>query len=143
MSRDATTGGGAPLHPGVLSRMGAAFSADFSSVRVHTGSAADEVASKLKARALTAGPDIVFRGGAYSPGTQSGDRLLAHELAHVVQQRDGVVRAPVDGGPSDPLERAADAAAGHALKAVPSTPAPAGAGAGPGPRCGRQCRYRR
>jgi hypothetical protein len=126
----AISGGGAPLHPGVLSRMGAAFSADFSSVRVHTGSAADEVASKLKARALTAGPDIVFRGGAYSPGTQSGDRLLAHELAHVIQQRDGVVSAPVDGGPSDPLERAADAAAGHALRAVRSTPAPAGAGVG-------------
>jgi len=128
--RRAVTGGGAPLHPGVLSRMGAAFSADFSSVRVHTGSAADEVASKLKAHALTAGSDIVFRGGAYNPGTQSGNRLLAHELAHVVQQRDGVVRAPVDSGPSDPLERAADAAAGHALNPVPSAPAPAAAGAG-------------
>ena len=126
----AITGGGVPLHPGVLPRMGAAFSADFSSVRVHTGPAADEVASKLKAHALTAGPDIVFRDGAYRPGTQSGDRLLAHELAHVVQQRDGLVRAPVDGGPSDPLERAADAAAGHALRAVPSTPAPAEAGVG-------------
>ena len=128
--QDAITGGGAPLHPGVLSRMGAAFSADFSSVRVHTGSAADEVASNLHANALTAGPDIVFRGGAYRPGTQSGDRLLAHELAHVVQQRDGLVRAPVDGGRSDPLERAADAAADDALKAAPSTPAPAGAGVG-------------
>jgi hypothetical protein len=109
----ATTGGGAPLPPGALSRMGTAFSTDFSLVRVHTGSAADDVASKLDAHALTAGTDILFRSGAYRPGTQSGDRLLAHELAHVVQQREGIARAAIDAGPSDPLERAADAAANN------------------------------
>ena len=114
----ATTGGGTPLYPGAVSRMGAAFSADFSSVRVHTGSAADDVASKLNAHALTAGADILFRSGAYKPGTQSGDRLIAHELAHVVQQRDGVARAPIDAGPSDPLERAAEAAADNVMKSA-------------------------
>jgi len=122
--------GGAPLHPEVRSRMEPALSADLSGVRVHVGSAADQAASKLKAHALTAGPDIVFRSGSYSPGTRTGDRLLAHELAHVVQQRDGVVRAPIDGGPSDPLEQAADAAADEALRAARSSPEPATAGPG-------------
>jgi hypothetical protein len=112
----ATAGGGASLPHGALSRMGAAFSADFSAVRVHTGSAADDAASKLNAHALTAGTDILFHSGAYKPGTHYGDRLLAHELAHVVQQRDGVARAPIDAGPSDPLERAADASADNVMK---------------------------
>jgi Domain of unknown function (DUF4157) len=133
MRRDiqhATTGSGTSLPHGALSRMGAAFSADFSTVRVHTASAADEVASKLNAHALTAGPDIVFRAGAYNPGTRSGDRLLAHELAHVVQQRDGAARAPIDSGPSDPLERAADGTADNVVRALWSTYAPAEASVG-------------
>jgi hypothetical protein len=117
----ATAGGGSPLHDGPLSSMEAAFSVDFSSVRVHTGPAADDVAGKVNAHALTAGTQILFRSGAYNPGTESGDRLIAHELAHVVQQRDGVARAAIDGGPSDPLERAADAAADKAVTAVRST----------------------
>jgi hypothetical protein len=116
--------------------MEAAFSADFSSVRVHTDSAADDAASTLNAHALTAGTDILFRSGAYNPGTQSGDRLLAHELAHVVQQRDGVAHAAIDGGPSDPLERAADAAADSVARTVWSSRAVASApqGSGPGVR---------
>ena len=121
MQRDiqhVTAGGGAALPHRALSRMGAALSADFSAVRVHTGSAADNVASKLNAHALTAGTDILFRSGAYKPGTQYGDRLLAHELAHVVQQRDAVTQAPIDAGPSDPLERAADAAADNVMKGL-------------------------
>jgi hypothetical protein len=64
-----------------------AFSADFSAVRMHTGPASDRVASGLGARALTAGQDILFGPGAFRPHTSAGDRLLAHELTHVVQQR--------------------------------------------------------
>ena len=107
----ATFDGGAALPGPTQAQMGGAFSADFSAVRVHTGPAADKVASTLQAHALTTGSDIMFRAGAYRPGTPSGDRLLAHELAHVVQQSRGLSRASLDGGPADPLERAADRAA--------------------------------
>jgi uncharacterized protein DUF4157 len=89
----ATAGGGAALPAGTRAVMERAFSADFSAVRVHTGPASDRVASGLGARALTAGQDIVFGPGAFRPRTPGGDRLLAHELAHVVQQARGVPRA--------------------------------------------------
>jgi hypothetical protein len=59
---------------------------DFSDVRVHTDSGAAESTRAVNALAYTVGRDIVFGGGQYRPGTASGDRLLAHELAHVVQQ---------------------------------------------------------
>ena len=92
-----------------------AFSADFSAVRVHTGPESDRAASGLGASALTAGQDIVFRAGAFAPHTPGGDRLLAHELAHVVQQAGGLPRAAIDGGTADPLEKAAETAADQAV----------------------------
>lgn len=104
-------GGGTALPDTTRGQMEEAFSADFSAVQVHTGPAAHELASTLQAHALTTGSDIVFQAGGYRPGTPSGDRLLAHELAHVVQQGHGLPRASLDGGPTDPLEQAADRAA--------------------------------
>jgi len=98
--------------------MARAFSFDFSRVRIHTGPAADEVASASHAHALTAGTDVLFRSGAYRPATPAGQRLIAHELAHVVQQAHGLARAALDGGTSDPLEQAADRAADEALEQV-------------------------
>jgi hypothetical protein len=69
-------------------------------VRIHTGPAAEEAAAALRARAFTHGSDIVFGRGEYEPGSDSGQRLLAHELAHVVQQADRgikeVQRKPLD-----------------------------------------------
>jgi predicted deacylase len=59
---------------------------DFSRVRVHTDGAAAESAQSLHARAFTVGERIVFGSGQYAPGTSEGQRLLAHELTHVVQQ---------------------------------------------------------
>jgi hypothetical protein len=59
---------------------------DLGQVRVHTGTRADAAAQALGAVAFTRGRDIVFRQGAYSPETREGRHLLAHELAHVVQQ---------------------------------------------------------
>jgi len=98
------------------------FSADFSGVRVHTGPLAHRLATGLHARALTAGSNVYFGAGAFRPGTAGGDRLLAHELAHVVQQRYGLPRAAIDAGPHDPLERSADKAAERALRtAAPDT----------------------
>ncbi len=73
------------------------FGYDFSRVRVHTDVAAASSASDLHARAYTAGRDIAFAKGEYAPGTTEGGRLLAHELAHVVQQSSAgavVQRAP-------------------------------------------------
>jgi hypothetical protein len=63
------------------------FGCDFSSVRVHADSRAAESAGSLGASAYTAGSKIAFARGRYAPATPSGRRLLAHELAHVVQQR--------------------------------------------------------
>jgi hypothetical protein len=140
----ATTGGGAALPAATQAAMGRAFSADFSSVRVHTGPASDRVASGLGASALTAGQDIVFRAGAFRPHTPGGDRLLAHELAHVVQQAGGLPRAAIDGGTADPLEKAAETAADQAVtsgRVAGLGPAPSARegdlrAAGPGRRAG-------
>jgi hypothetical protein len=90
---------------------------DFSRVRVHADEQASEAARVMGAAAYTVGSQIVFAEGRYQPRTAAGRRLLAHELAHVAQQRNASVpgtRLEV-GKPSDAAERAADAAAQHAL----------------------------
>ncbi len=94
-----------------------AFSFDFAAVRVHTGAAAHNAASALGARALTTGTDVLFRADEYQPGTQGGDRLLAHELAHVVQQAHGLPQGILDTGATDHLEKAAGLSADHASPA--------------------------
>lgn len=65
------------------------FGHDFSRVRVHSGAAAEQSAEELDANAYAAGDHIVFGAGRFNPTTESGRRLLAHELTHVVQQRGG------------------------------------------------------
>jgi len=65
------------------------FSYDFSNVKVHTDNAAAKSAQSINALAYTSGANIVFNQGRYSPQTDSGKRLLAHELTHVVQQNGG------------------------------------------------------
>ena len=62
---------------------------DFSPVRLHQTSEAAQSARALNARAYTRGNDVVFGAGQYSPQTEEGRKLLAHELTHVVQQRGG------------------------------------------------------
>ena len=109
----------------VRARMEAAFSADFSGVRIHTAAAAKTITNQVGARALTTGSHVLFAPGKYGPGTPSGDHLLAHELAHVVQQRAGAVTNPIDRGPHDPLERTANAAADRALSVGAATWSPA------------------
>ncbi|PSQ17467.1 hypothetical protein BRD00_07080 [Halobacteriales archaeon QS_8_69_26] len=80
--------GGQPLSDETRSFFEPRFGADFSDVTVHTGSEADEAARAVDAEAFTVGTDVVFREGAYNPGTQGGKELLAHELTHVTQQND-------------------------------------------------------
>jgi hypothetical protein len=65
------------------------FGHDFSAVRVHTDSTAAESAKSVNALAYTIGNDIAFGEGEYRPGTLIGDSLIAHELAHVLQQNSG------------------------------------------------------
>ena len=89
----ARLGDGAGLG-GAQAPMEAAFGTSFASVRVHTGPAAAVAADELGARAFTIGDQIAFASGEYRPGTLVGDALLAHELAHTVQQRDAAGDGP-------------------------------------------------
>jgi len=116
--RRATAAGGTPLLAASGERMDSVSSFDFAAVRVHSGAPANDAAAALGARALTAGTDIVFRAGEYQPGTRDGDRLLAHELAHVVQQAHGGPQGVLDTGANDQLEKDAGLAADHASPAA-------------------------
>ena len=84
---------GAPLPTGLSSRLGGALGADVSSVRVHIGGDSATAADGLAANAFAVGQDVHFAAGQYNPGTPAGDRLIAHEVAHTVQQR-GQAAAP-------------------------------------------------
>ncbi len=114
----AQLGSGRPLPSADRARFSRAFASDFSSVRLHDTPADHAVARGFGAAALTVGRDVVFGRDAYSPGTPLGDALLAHELAHVVQQ-DGAIA-----GPADSLLAEADAerAALDALTGAPARP---------------------
>lgn len=81
--------GGSPLPASVRSPMESAFDYDFGQVRVHTDARAAASARAVKAVAYTVGRDIVFGEGRYAPETTGGRELLAHELAHVIQQAGG------------------------------------------------------
>ncbi|NYT43211.1 DUF4157 domain-containing protein [Sphingomonas sp. R-74633] len=85
--------GGRPLPGALLTKMEAAFGADFSAVRVHVG----PQASRIGAIAFTTGNDLYFAPGRYQPDSAQGQQLIGHELAHVIQQRQGRVRAPGSG----------------------------------------------
>jgi hypothetical protein len=91
-------GGGSPLPDEVRAAMEPPFGADFSGVRVHTGGEADDLNRQLSAQAFTHGHDIYMAAGKYAPGTVAGNRLLAHELTHVIQQGSAVKRAGGSGG---------------------------------------------
>jgi lysozyme family protein len=81
---------GQPLETTTRGFMESRFGQDFSRVRVHTGPGAEDAANSVQARAFTLGQDIVFGPGQYAPHETRGQRLLAHELTHVIQQRPGV-----------------------------------------------------
>lgn len=83
---DNRRGYGQPITEKTRGKMETALSQDFSNVKVHTDNKADQLSREFGARAFTTGQDIFFRSGAYDPGSNSGDKLLAHELTHVVQQ---------------------------------------------------------
>jgi Domain of unknown function (DUF4157) len=105
------SGGGSPLDAGTRETMQGGIGHDFSGVRVHTGREAAQAAESVHARAFTVGSDIYFASGAYQPSSGTGQRLLAHELTHVVQQSGGsrpslVQRAPQDPQKAKPKQKA-------------------------------------
>jgi hypothetical protein len=129
------SGGGAPLDRDTRGFMESRLGADFSDVRVHTDGKATQSARSVQAHAYTVGNDVVFQSDKYAPESASGQRMLAHELTHVVQQRSGpVAGTPAPGGiqishPSDSFEQAAESSADRVMSSA--TPSVAQAAAAP------------
>jgi hypothetical protein len=92
----ALQGGGSPLPESTRDFFEPRFDADFGDVRIHTDAHAARTASSISARAFTVGKHIAFGTSEFSPDSQSGRQLLAHELTHVVQQTRGQSRAAGD-----------------------------------------------
>lgn len=90
-------GRGATLPADTLSETQRLFRADFAEVRVHTDHQAAALNDDLRAHAFTYGHDIFFGSGQYDPASRHGRRLLAHELAHVVQQGRAATDPAADG----------------------------------------------
>lgn len=128
------SGGGSALPEATRAGMEARFGADFGGVRLHTGAAAAESAQSVQARAYTVGEDVVL-GSGVDPSSASGEKTLAHELTHVLQQRAGDVDGtPSAGGvkisdPSDRFEQEAEHTAEQVMSTEPPAAAPASAGA--------------
>jgi hypothetical protein len=124
---DVVSSSGRPLEPEVRADMETRLGADFGDVRVHDDDAAHSSAKGVNAHAYTVGSNVVFQRDAYDPASAEGKVMLAHELTHVIQQRNG----PVDGTsapggisvshPSDRFEREAAANADRVM-AAPSAP---------------------
>ncbi len=104
-------GSGQSLDGDIAAKAGGVMGQDLGDVRVHTDSQSDNLNKQLGAKAFTTGNDIFFRSGAYEPGSSDGQRLIAHELTHVVQQ--GASPPAVQGkmtvnDPNDQYEAEAD-----------------------------------
>ena len=122
------SGGGQPLPSSVRTSMQRALGTDLSQVRTHT---APQAARELQAKAFTSGQDIYFGAGQYQPHTSQGQHLLAHELAHTVQQGTGRATTPQQSPqspllvsqPQDPLEQEAETVANQVVAGNPVEPA--------------------
>lgn len=114
-------GSGHGLDDGMAAKAGATMGQDFSGVKIHTDSQADQLSHQLGAKAFTTGNDIFFRAGEYNPASSDGQTLIAHELTHVVQQ--GASAPSVQGkmavnDPNDQYEAEAD----HVAETVMAQP---------------------
>jgi uncharacterized protein DUF4157 len=120
---------GWPLDPASRDFMESRFGRDFSRVRIHADARAANSAQAMAALAYTVGQDVVFADGSYQPASQEGRRLLAHELAHTVQQGDAKpATALAVVAPDHPSEAEADRAADVAIAAGPMSPLATSAG---------------
>lgn len=107
-------GSGSTLDDGIANKAGAVMGQDFSGVNVHTDSTADNLSRDLGAVAFTTGNDIFFRSGAYNPKSSDGQKLISHELTHVVQQgasAPSVQSKMTVNDPNDQYEKEADSVA--------------------------------
>lgn len=95
--------GGAKLPPPVRRSMEQAMGADFGGVRVHAGTQADALSRSVQARAFTVGRDIFFARSQFRPGTADGQRLIAHELTHTLQQGAARLHRNITHRPGDPV----------------------------------------
>jgi Domain of unknown function (DUF4157) len=112
MAIAASRGRGSPLGSPVSRRLESTIGGPVDDVRVHTDDHAASLARAVSARAFTVGNDIFFGQGEYSPATPAGAELIAHEVAHVVQQRGAPLAGPLTvSQPGDTMEREADALA--------------------------------
>jgi hypothetical protein len=108
----AARGGGRALERSLLQQFEPALGESLGDVRVHTNEHAAALARAVSARAFTVGSDVFFAPGEYRPGSRGGNELIAHELAHVVQQRGAPAVGPLTVSvPGDALEREAEAVA--------------------------------
>jgi hypothetical protein len=97
--QDVLSSGGRPLDAAARAFMEPRFNRNFSNVKIHDNSIAAKSADSINALAYTSGNNIVFNSGQYNTNSDSGKRLLAHELAHVIQRDNATVRRqnkPVD-----------------------------------------------
>jgi hypothetical protein len=111
---DALRTPGEPLDAGARAFMEPRFGRDFGDVRVHADTRASDSARAVNAMAYTVGRDVVFAAGRYAPQTAAGRRLLAHELAHVVQQGGSIAHGQ--------LQRQPATSPGEASSTTPATP---------------------
>jgi hypothetical protein len=113
------SGAGRPLPGDVRRTMERSLGSDFSGVRLHTGGAAERSAADVAAQAYTSGNNIVLGRGT-DLGSEAGMHTLAHELTHVVQQRQGRDRGASGtvGRANDPLEHEAEASAHDVMGAL-------------------------
>jgi hypothetical protein len=111
---------GQPLDPAARAALELRFGHNFSGVRVHTDAQAAVSAQAVNALAYTVGSHVAFGSGQYTPGTPAGDRLIAHELTHVVQQQGATqLSAPIPLEDSKQFEAAAEQAE-HGVPALQS-----------------------
>jgi hypothetical protein len=113
-------GSGQQLPAKTRSKMEGFFGADFGNVSIHTGSEANHLSRSLGARSFTTGSDIYFSEGEYDPASEGGQKLIAHELTHVVQQGGTRRQSPqaklTVGEPDDQYEQEAEVASEAAVK---------------------------
>lgn len=111
-------GRGAPLDQGLRSLLEEYFCTDLGEVRFHTSDEADRLARRFGADAFTVGADVFFRDSCLNPGTQHGLSLIAHEVAHALQQASATAKAGPDRvvPAHDSSEDAADRSAAHVLR---------------------------
>jgi hypothetical protein len=116
-------GSGQSLDENIAAKAGNALGHDFGDVNVHTDSQADSLSQDLGAKAFTTGNDIYFQSGAYNPDTSEGQRLISHELTHVVQQggSSDVQGKMTVNDPNDQYEAEADSVADMVMNSPAET----------------------